>query len=97
MSNSPISSYSAQVRTAPPRVMTFPAGADSAAALLAARRWVEDQARALLVEHSLPKNPWEAGVILAGEGDQGSSDKPLAVLVIYTSEGEYVLEWDDQG
>ncbi|HZX43590.1 MAG TPA: hypothetical protein VFE93_17260 [Myxococcaceae bacterium] len=97
MRTSPIQSYGCQLRTAPPRVMTFPADADSAAALLKARRWVEDQARAFLAGHSLPQNPWEAGIVFAGEVDQGSSAKPLAELTIYTSEGEYVFEWDDQG
>ncbi len=97
MRTSPIQSYGAQLRTVPPRVTTFPANADSAAALLEARRWVEDQARAFLEEHSMPQNPWEAGIVFAGEVDQGSSAKPLAMLAIYTSEGEYVFEWDDQG
>jgi hypothetical protein len=92
----PIQSYSCQVRTAPPRARTFSAGSDAAAALMTARRWVEDQAREFLVEHSLPRNPWDAGNILAGEGDQGSSGKPVAALDVYTSEGEYVFEWDDQ-
>ncbi len=97
MRTSPIESYSAQVLTAPPRTMTFSAGSDASAALLAARRWVEDQARSFLVEHSLPRNPWEAGIISAAETDQGSSGRPLAGLVIYTSDGDYVFGWDDQG
>jgi ABC-type phosphonate transport system, ATPase component len=97
MRTSPIQSYSAQLRTTPPRVMTFPADADPAAALVKARRWAEDQARAFLEEHSLPQNPWEAGTVFAGEAEQGSSAKALAMLTIYTSEGEYVFEWDDQG
>ena len=67
MPTSPIQSYGAQVRTVPPRVMTFPAGSDAAAALLTAKRWVEEQARDFLAGHSLPKNPWDAGSIFAGE------------------------------
>jgi hypothetical protein len=91
-----IQSYGAQVRTIPPRAMTFPAGSDAGAALLTAKRWVEEQARDFLAGHSLPQNPWDAGSIFAGEVDQGSSAKPLAGLDVYTSEGEYVFEWDDQ-
>ena len=97
MRTSPIQSYGAQLQIAPPRVMTFPAVSDAAAALVTARRWVEEQARDFLGGNSLPQNPWEAGIIFAGEVDQGSSEKPLAKLVVYTSEGEYVFGWDDQG
>jgi hypothetical protein len=85
-------SYSAQVRTAPPRMMTFAAGADADAALMTARRWVEDRAREFLTEHSLPQNPWGAGIIFAGEV---SSQQTLAELVVYTSDGDYVFGWDD--
>ena len=91
-----IQSYSAEVRTAPPRTKTFSAGSDAAAALMTARRWVEDQARDFLAQHSLPRNPWEAGSISAGEGAAASSAKPVAGLVVYTSEDEYVFDWDDQ-
>jgi hypothetical protein len=97
MPSSSIQSYRAQVRTAPPRSETFLAGSDAAAALRTARSWVEEQARAFLVEHSLPRNPWDAGAVFAGEEERGSSEKPLAELDVYTSEGEYVFEWDDQG
>ncbi|HZJ56140.1 MAG TPA: hypothetical protein VFD38_18510 [Myxococcaceae bacterium] len=93
MSTPAIQSYSAQVRTAPPRVETFSAGSDAEAALLTARRWVEDRAREFLEEHSLPRNPWEAGGIFAGEV---SSEHTLAELVVYTSDGDYVFGWDDQ-
>jgi len=96
MSGSPISSYSAHVRTAPPRAKTFSTESDAPAALGTARRWVEDQARDFLEEHSLPKNPWEAGSIFVGE-PQGSSGEPLASLAVYTSEDEYVFTWDDEG
>ena len=85
-------SYSAQVRTAPPRMMTFAAGSDADAALMTARRWVEDRAREFLTEHSLPHNPWEAGIIFAGEV---SSQQTLAELVVYVSDGDYVFGWDD--
>ena len=87
-----VQSFSAQVRTTPPREKTFSAGADTAAALRTARRWVEDQVRAFIEEHSLPKNPWEAGAVFAGEGARG---EPVAELDVYTSEGEYVFDWDD--
>lgn len=93
MSTSSIPSYSAQVRTAPPRMMTFSTGSDAATALVTARRWVEDRAREYLVEHSLPNNPWEAGIIFAGEV---SSQQALAELVVYTSDGDYVFGWDDE-
>jgi hypothetical protein len=76
--------------------MTFAAGSDAAAELFKARRWVEDQARDFLAEHSLPKNPWEAGNISARENDQSSSGKPIAELAVYTSEDEYVFDWDDE-
>ncbi len=89
-------SYSAQVGTVPPRAKTFPGDPDAGAALMSARRWVEDQAREFLEEHSLPRNPWEAGSIFAGEV-AGASGKPVAGLVVYTSEDEYVFAWDDQG
>ena len=62
------------------------------AALRTARSWVEDQVRAFIEEHSLPHNPWEAGAVFAGEGFRG---EPVAELDIYTSEGEYVFDWDD--
>jgi hypothetical protein len=91
-----LQTYNAQVLTAPPQVKTFPAGSDAAAALVTARYWVEDRARAFLVEHSLPRNPWEAGVIFGVEVDEGSAEKPLAELVIHTEEGDYVFRWDDQ-
>lgn len=90
-------SYSAEVRTVPPRAMTFAAGADAAAALVKARRWVEDQARDFLAKNSLPQNPWDAGIIFAGEGEKGgASRETVAELDVYTSEGEYVFDWDDQ-
>jgi hypothetical protein len=96
MSPSSIQSYSAEVRISPPRTMTFAAGSDAAAALAKARRWVEDQARDFLAEHSLPKNPWEAGRIFEGETARGSSEKPVTELAVYTSEDEYVFAWDDE-
>src|SRR5262245_11227989 len=96
MTTSPVQSYTAEIRTTPPRTKTFPAGSDAAAALVAARRWVEDQARDFLVKSSLPKNPWEAGAVFAGEGARGSSEESLAELAIYTSEDEYVFDWDDE-
>jgi len=92
MPTSPVQSYSAEVRTAPPQWMTFAAGPDAAAALVKARRWVEDQARDFLAKHSMPQNPWDAGAIFPGD----SSREPVAELDVYTSEGEYVFEWDDQ-
>jgi hypothetical protein len=87
-------SYSAQVRTAPPCEKTVSAGSDAAAALRTARGWVEEQARAFLVDHSLPRNPWDAGAIFAGEA--GASANLVAELDVYTSEGEYVFDWDDE-
>ena len=84
-------SFSCQVRTVPPHEKTFAAGSDTAAALMTARRWVEDQARKFLVKHSLPQNPWEAGSI-----SDSLSPEPVAGLVVYESEGAYVFEWDDQ-
>jgi len=95
MSRSLVESYSAHVRTDPLRTKSFPAGSDAAPALMAARRWVEDQARDFLAGRSLPKNPWEAGAIFEGE-PQGSSGEPVASLSVYTSEDEYVFEWDDE-
>ena len=92
MPTTPVQSYSAEVRTSPPQAMTFAAGSDAAAALVKARRWVEDQARDFIAKNSLPQNPWDAGVIFAGE--KGS--EPVAELDVYTSEGEYVFDWDDQ-
>jgi len=92
MSTSSIQSYSAEVRTAPLQTKAFPAGSDAAAALVTARSWVEETARAFLAEHSLPRNPWEVGAIFAGD----SAREPLAELTIYTSDGEYVFGWDDQ-
>jgi hypothetical protein len=92
MPTASVQSFSAQVRTTPPREKTFPATADVAAALRTARSWVEEQARAFIEEHSLPHNPWEAGAIFAGEGSRG---EPVAELDVYTSEGEYVFDWDD--
>jgi hypothetical protein len=94
MPTSPVQSYSAEVQTVPPQAMTFAVGADAAGALVKARRWVEDQARDFLAKHSLPQNPWDAGAIF--EGEKGSSRTPVAGLDVYTSEGEYVFEWDDQ-
>lgn len=87
-----VQSFSARVRTSPPREKTFPAGADTATTLRSARSWVEDQVRAFIEEHSLPHNPWEAGAVFAGEGFRG---EPVAELDVYTSEGEYVFDWDD--
>ena len=75
--------------------MTSPAGSDAAAALLTAKRWVKSRPN-FLAGHSLPQNPWDAGSIFAGEVDQAPSAKPLAGLDVYTSEGEYVFDWDDQ-
>ena len=85
-------SYGAQVRPAPPRMMTVATGSDADAALMTARRWVEDRAREFLAEHSLPHNPWEAGIIFAGEV---SSQQSLSELVVYISDGDYVFGWDD--
>jgi hypothetical protein len=93
MPTSSIQSYRAQVRTSPPREKTFPTGSDAAAALWSARSWVEQEARTVLEKGSLPQNPWDAGAIFAGEP---SSGEPLAELDIYTSEGEYVFDWDDE-
>ena len=93
MPTSSIQSYRAQIRTAPPREKTFPAGQDAAAALRTARSWVEQEARTVIERSSLPKNPWDAGAIFAGEG---SSGEPVAELDVYTSEGEYVFDWDDE-
>ena len=90
MPTSSVQSYSAEVRTVPPRTMTFAAGSDAAAALVKARRWVEDQARDFLERRSLPHNPWDAGAIFAGERET------VAELDVYTSEGEYVFDWDDE-
>ncbi|HEY3586055.1 MAG TPA: hypothetical protein VGK85_02835 [Myxococcaceae bacterium] len=90
MPTSSVQSYSAEVRTVPPRTMTFAAGTDAAAALVKARRWVEDQARDFLEKTSLPKNPWDAGIIFAADRET------VAELDVYTSEGEYVFDWDDQ-
>lgn len=96
MPTSSVQSYSAEVRTVPPRTMTFAAGTDAAAALVKARRWVEDQARDFLEKTSLPQNPWDAGIIFAGEGGKGASRETVAELDVYTSEGEYVFDWDDE-
>jgi hypothetical protein len=96
MPTTPIQSYRAQVRTTPPREKTFPAGSDAAAALWTARNWVEEQARTFIEEHSLPHNPWDAGAIFAGEGEKATSGEPLVELDVYTSEGEYVFDWDDE-
>ena len=96
MPTSSAQSFSCQVGTAPPRERTFPAGSDAAATLMSARRWVEDQARDFLVQHSLPHNPWEAGSIFPAGVDPRSAE-PLAGLVVYTSDGDYVFEWDDEG
>lgn len=93
MPTSSIQSYRAQVQTVPPREKTFPAGPDAAAALRSARSWVEQEARAVLEKSSLPKNPWDAGAIFAGEAASG---EPVAELDVYTSEGEYVFDWDDE-
>src|SRR5262249_28673513 len=95
MPNSPALSFSCQVRTAPLREKTFTAGSDAADPLMSARRWVEDQAREFLEQHSLPQNPWEAGSIFPAGVDPRSSE-PLAELAVYTSDGDYVFEWDDQ-
>lgn len=92
MPTSPVQSYSAELRTVPARAMKFDAGSDAPAALVKARRWVEDQARDFLEKHSMPQNPWDAGAIFAGD----SSRETVAELDVYTSEGEYVFEWDDQ-
>jgi hypothetical protein len=94
MPTSSVQSYSAEVRTVPPQAMTFAAGTDAAAALAKARRWVEDQARDYIAKNSLPQNPWDAGAIFAGE--KSSSGAPVAELDVYTSEGEYVFDWDDE-
>lgn len=94
MPTTPVQSYSAEVRTVPPEAMTFAAGSDAAAALVKARRWVEDKARDFLAKHSLPRNPWDAGAIFPGE--KGSSREPVAELDVYTSEGELVFDWDDE-
>jgi len=91
MPTASVQSFSAQVRSTPPREKTFSA-ADTAAGLRMARSWVEDQVRAFIEEHSLPHNPWEAGAVFAGEGVRG---EPVAELDVYTSEGEYVFDWDD--
>lgn len=96
MPTSSVQSYSAEVRTLPPRTMKFAAGSDAAAALVKARRWVEDQARDFLEKSSLPHNPWDAGAIFEGEGEKGTSRETVAELDVYTSEGEYVFDWDDQ-
>jgi hypothetical protein len=96
MPSSSIQSYSAQVRTAPPSTKTFPTGADAGAALKTARLWVEDQARDFLAKSSLPRNPWDAGSIFEGEVTAASATEPLASLAVYTSEDEYVFEWDDE-
>lgn len=96
MPTTPIQSYRAQVETTPPREKTFPAGSDAAAALRTARSWVEEQARAFLEEHSMPRNPWDAGAIFAGEGEKATPGEALAELDVYTSEGEYVFDWDDE-
>ena len=93
MPTSSIQSYRARVQTTPPREKTFPAGSDAAAALRSARSWVEQEARAVLEKSSLPKNPWDAGEIFAGEAASG---EPVAELDVYTSEGEYVFDWDDE-
>ena len=93
MPTSSIQSYRAQVQTSPPREKTFPAGSDPAAALRTARSWVEQEARTVLEERSLPRNPWDAGAIFAGEAASG---EPVAELDVYTSEGEYVFDWDDE-
>ena len=90
MPTSSVQSYNAEVRTVPPRKQTFAASGDAAAALVKARRWVEDQARDFLERSSLPRNPWDAGAIFAGE------QETVAELDVYTSEGEYVFDWDDQ-
>jgi hypothetical protein len=95
MPTSPVQSYSAEVKTVPPRAMSFTTGPDGIAALVKARGWVEDQARDFLANNSIPQNPWDAGAIYAGE-ERGSSRTPVAELDVYTSEGEYVFEWDDQ-
>ena len=95
MPTSPVQSYSAEVQTVPPQAQTFAAGTDAPAALVKARRWVEDRARDFLAKNSLPRNPWDAGVIFAGE-ERSSSRQPVAELDVYTSEGEYVFDWDDQ-
>ena len=92
MPTSPVQSYSAEVQTVPPQAMTFAAGADAAAALVKARGWVEDRARDFLAKQSMPQNPWDAGAIFAGD----SSRETVAELDVYTSEGEYVFDWDDQ-
>jgi hypothetical protein len=55
---------------------------------------VEDHARDYIAKNSLPQNPWDAGAIFAGE--KGSSGAPVAELDVYTSEGEYVFDWDDE-
>ena len=93
MPTSSIQSYRAQVRTSPPREKTFPAGPDAPATLRTARSWVEQEARKVIEERSLPQNPWDAGAIFAGEA---SSGEPVAELDVYTSEGEYVFDWDDE-
>jgi len=87
--------FSCQVRTAPPREKNFATGSDADQAMMTARRWIEDEARAYLEQHSLPQNPWEAGSIFPG-GPNASSAEPLAGLVVYTSDGDYVFDWDDQ-
>jgi len=96
MPTTPIQSYRAQVRTTPPSEKTFPAGSDAAAALRTARSWVEDQARAFIEEHSMPHNPRDAGAIFAVEGEKATSGEPLVELDVYTSEGEFVFDWDDE-
>jgi hypothetical protein len=96
MSPGPIQNYLAEVRTSPPRTLTFAAGSDAPAALAKAKGWVEDQARDFLAKHSLPQNPWEAGRIFAGEAAPGSSEESLTELTVYTSEDEYVFDWDDE-
>jgi len=96
MAKTSIQSYGAEVHSTPPRTKTFPAGSDAAAALRSARRWVEDQARDFIGKHSLPKNPWEAGAIYAGETGKGSPAEPLAELTVYPSQDEYVFDWDDE-
>ena len=88
-------SYSAEFLASPPLERAFPGGTDPAAALASARTWVEDQARTFLGEHSLPRNPWVAGRIRS-VGPKRSGGETLAELAVYTDEGDYVFEWDDE-
>jgi molybdopterin biosynthesis enzyme len=95
MPRSTVVSYVGRVSTTPPVEQIFPVAGNPAAALSAARDWVEDQVRSFLEQHPLPHDFWHAGMVFAGAREEGRYEQPTAELTLHTESGEYVFEWSD--